>query len=69
MPSYAQGTYIGRARNLRGKTALLRPSVDPRQWLAQFDDMGLSLGGTLVGIGWHVFAREDFQISDKGEPQ
>ena len=67
MPSYTLGTYVGRARNLQGKTALLRPSVDPRQWLAQFDDMHVSLGGTLLGHGWHVFAREDFKIQTEGE--
>ena len=70
MSDLLRGTYSGGEPRLSGKTVLLRHGPDG-QIFAQFDDTALSIGGTLLGYGWHTFAAEDFEIVpspfDKGD--
>lgn len=54
-------TYRGPEPSLKGKTALVQISDTGRLW-AQFDDPGLMLGTTPVGLGWTEFSRGDFEV-------
>jgi hypothetical protein len=55
-----QCVYVGKAPELRRKTALV-------QWkegntvLAQFDDIYLDYQGKALGFGWHEFQLADFR--------
>ena len=62
------GEYCGPIDHLKGKRALLMnidrhrlmEADDPPLVLAQFDEMWLKLGKTLLSHNWHQFCREDF---------
>ena len=54
------GVYLdaaGTSPHLKGKSAILRPSEQMGQILAQFDDTSLS-----EAFGWHSFASECFEL-------
>lgn len=64
-----RATYIGAYAPLRWKVALVRPvRGNPKCVFAQFDDVEATMKRTegydvLVGRGWHVFKRDEFEVS------
>ena len=54
-----RGKYVGPRGELRGYTALLKPTSKLDRVEVQFDDVG-----TGYGYGWYNFRMTDFTISE-----
>lgn len=70
-----RAVYVGLLAHLKGKTALLRFPPEEGHVVAQFDDCSLTRSGQPIpspcdtlpvdalGFGWHVFRREEFDVT------
>jgi hypothetical protein len=60
---YSRAMYVGhRYKALAGKTALVKRSHWSNSLEAQFDDMSVVHYGKLLGVGWHLFTYDSWEL-------